>query len=150
MSSVLSFCFSSMTQEPGWSTQVSHSAHSPFNMHTQATLTELSTLTSNQCTLCFELLDVRVCHLSDRNAAHLSSARTGGPMRYRKTCWDKQVCGLQRDSRGNTCVVSRGMRPGITEPPSLQLASLQPGVRGQSPFPQPQGTCRVPYTESRR
>ena len=32
------------------------------------------------------------------------------------------------------------------EPPSLQLASLQPGVHTQSPFPQPQGTCRVPVT----
>ena len=49
VSSVL--CFSSMRQEPGRRAPLLHSAHSPVNMHTPATVTgvtptELSTLTS--------------------------------------------------------------------------------------------------------
>ena len=102
VSSVL--CFSSMPQEPGLRAPLLLSAHSPVNMHTPATVTgvtsaDLSTLTSNQCTLCFELRDVRVCHLDYRNAALLSSERSGAPTTYRKTCWDRQLCARQRLQR---------------------------------------------------
>ena len=96
VSSVLAFCSSSLPHKPARRAPLLHSTHNIVTMHKPATLTELSTLTSNQCTLCFELRDVRVCHLDNRNATHLSSARTGAPMTYRKMCWDRQLCACKR------------------------------------------------------
>lgn len=94
VSSVL--CFSSVPQEPERRALLFQPARSLVNMHTPATAPELLMLTSNQCTLCFELRDVCVCHLDYRNVPRLSSDPPGASTTCRKTRWDRILCHHQR------------------------------------------------------